>query len=95
MHDVLCNSLITDNPNLMIPWFLMASYAYEVCDASIISDGMYDRLSTEMFKNFPSLTHRHKGLIEYAPGQTKGSSLCVNMRKVPLIVRDAAHNLMN
>ena len=62
-----------ENPNMMIPWYLMASYAYYEEDDSILSDGLFDGLAhcmlevwdlkagTLLRRDFPG---RVKGAVE-------------------------------
>lgn len=49
--------------NIIIPWFLMASYAYYHLDKSIISDGLYDKMAKAILKHWNIIQHRHKNLI--------------------------------
>ena len=39
-----CMDLIDDNINLIVPWYLMAAYAYYNEDNPILSDSIFDRL---------------------------------------------------
>ena len=95
MHDSMCRLIVRGNSNMLIPWFLMSSYAYDVLDTSIISDALYDSLSREMFEKFHDLHHVHKNYIKYVLGETKGSSLCVDMSNLPTIVKDTAVKLIS
>ena len=52
------------NPNLMVPWFLMAAYAYEHLDDPIISDGAWDDLCLRLKREWKSIHHRHKWIID-------------------------------
>lgn len=54
------------SPNLMIPWYLMASYAYYCHDLSLVSDATYDEMAKEMLQLWDSLEHEHKSLITTA-----------------------------
>jgi hypothetical protein len=57
-------------PNLVIPWLLMASYAYYIEDDPILSDAMYDQLSRYAAKHYAVLVHWHK---QYVPAPEEGS----------------------
>jgi len=35
---------IGQGPNMLVPWYLIASYAYYECDDPVISDELYDRI---------------------------------------------------
>ena len=50
MHfDQQCMDAI-ENPNMMVPWYLMASYAYYEQDQPILSDGLFDGLAKRMLE---------------------------------------------
>lgn len=50
--------------NLLVPRYLMASYAYYIRDASIMSDGDYDDLCARLDRQWDRVEHRHKHLID-------------------------------
>ena len=50
--------------NLLVPWYLMASYAYYIRDTSIMSDGEYDSLCARLDRQWDCVEHRHKNLID-------------------------------
>lgn len=50
--------------NLLVPWYLTASYAYYIRDASIMSDGDYDSLCARLDREWDRVEHRHKHLID-------------------------------
>lgn len=52
------------NRNLMVPFYLMASYTYYIRDASIMSDGDYDSLCARLDRQWDRVEHRHKHLID-------------------------------
>lgn len=54
----------TRNPNMMVPWFLMAAYAYEQLDDPIISDSAWDDLCNRLKQEWKSIHHRHKWIID-------------------------------
>jgi hypothetical protein len=55
---------VTDkNDNMLIPWYLMACYAYYVEDEPILEDAMFDRLSKKLLKVFDDVEHIHKDYI--------------------------------
>ena len=61
--DGTCLAAVSLAPNSMVPWWLMASYAYYHHDMSIISDGLYDQLARDIQTNWASLDHPRKRLI--------------------------------
>jgi NAD-dependent DNA ligase len=63
LHDEDCQEWVTENPNMIIPWLLMASYAYYYLNEAIISDGLYDTLCKETLLKWDEIYHQHKKLI--------------------------------
>lgn len=61
--DKECLDIIDGNPNMMVPWYLMAAYAYYVDDEPILSDSIFDRLSKKMLKEWENVEHMHKEFI--------------------------------
>ena len=60
MLDLHCLDIIDQNPNMMIPWYLMAAYAYYEQDSPILSDSMFDKLAKKMLDNWDKIEHLHK-----------------------------------
>lgn len=58
--DKCCFDIVDDNPNMMVPWYIMAAYAYYVEDDPIISDQLFDKLAYKLLKNWESIKHYHK-----------------------------------
>ena len=54
---------IDKNSNMLIPWYLMAAYAYYVEDEPILEDVMFDRLAKKLLKVFDEVEHVHKELL--------------------------------
>jgi hypothetical protein len=48
---------------MLVPWYLMASYAYYVLDDPILSDAMYDGMSKQLLAQFDNISHYHKHLL--------------------------------
>lgn len=61
--DKYCSDLTDTNPNLMVPWYLMASYAYYEQDNPILSDAVFDRLGRRLLEMYDKVEHFHKHLI--------------------------------
>jgi len=51
------------NLQMMIPWYLMAAFAYYEQDDPILSDGLFDRLAKKMIQHWDELEHQHKEYI--------------------------------
>jgi NAD-dependent DNA ligase len=52
-----------ENPNMMVPWYLMAAYSYYEKDDPILSDGLFDALAKRMLECWNDIDHWHKDLI--------------------------------
>ena len=61
--DKQAQEIFDKNINMMVPWYLMASYAYYKEDDSILSDGFFDNMAKVMLENWDSIKHFHKNLI--------------------------------
>lgn len=55
--------LFNENINMMVPWYLMASYAYYKEDDAILSDGFFDAMGKTMLACWDDIEHYHKHLI--------------------------------
>lgn len=64
MLDGLCLQLTTANKNLLIPWFIMASYSYYEKDEPILTDEGFDDLTKRLASSFHEIEHIHKHLID-------------------------------
>ena len=50
--------------NLLVPWFLMASYAYYELGKTIMTDTEFDTLSELLRTHWDTVVHPHKELID-------------------------------
>jgi|TARA_B100000214_G_C23771594_1_gene537017 hypothetical protein len=64
MIDKIMQEVTDKNPNMMIPWYLMTSYAYYVEDNPLVSDGAFDRLARKLVKEWDKVEHFHKDHIK-------------------------------
>lgn len=55
--------IFADNINMMVPWYLMAAYAYYKQDDPILSDQFFDSMAKTMLTVWDDINHRHKHLI--------------------------------
>ena len=51
------------NKNMLVPYYLMFSYAYYQENESLISDAEYDQICKDIITNWSEITHWHKPLI--------------------------------
>jgi hypothetical protein len=82
--------LIGDNPNLSVPWYLMASYAYYELDEPFLPDADFDALASFMLEDWENIQHRHKHLI--TEDDLRAGTLL--RRDFPEIVKGAALDII-
>ncbi|QIG66783.1 hypothetical protein EVB27_114 [Rhizobium phage RHph_TM16] len=90
--DDLARSDIKKSQNLLVPWYLMASYLYYVRDVSILSDGMYDRICFELDENYSRIEHWHKSYIDRKQLKA-GTGYKLQWGKMPVRIISAANLL--
>lgn len=60
LHDEKARTLFTQNINLLVPWYLMAAYAYYKEDKPILSDALFDEMAKTMLDQWDNISHMHK-----------------------------------
>ena len=79
------------NPNLLVPWFLMASYAYYCEGKAIMKDSDFDNLVSLLRSQWDTVVHPHKHLIT-----TDMLDACTGYSiEYPTIVKFATMELIN
>jgi len=64
MLDDHAAKLFAKNINMMVPYYLMASYAYYKKDDPIFSDSFFDDMGKTMLAVWDDIDHYHKHLIK-------------------------------
>jgi len=59
-----CRTLIAKNPNMLVPWYLMASHAEHCLNYPIISGKLYDEIRGRLLVEWDTITHVHKDCID-------------------------------
>lgn len=90
MYDTKVNKLIEKNQNMLVPWYLLASYAYYVLDSPLISDECYDNIVKMILKKWIFIDHYHKHFLDY--DSLKAGTF---LGAYPTIVIDTATGLSN
>ena len=80
--------VISNNVNMTVPYYLMASYAYYEKDDPILSDDFYDKLAKNILKQWDNIEHYHKHLLS-KDALEAGSYI----GKYPTIVSEALKSL--
>lgn len=60
MLDEHAAKIFAKNINMMVPWYLIAAYAYYVKDDAIFSDGFFDDMGKTMLERWDEIEHFHK-----------------------------------
>lgn len=55
--------VIAENPNMLIPYYIMASYAYYVEDDPIFTDSFYDEMAKTILEWWDNIDHYHKSYL--------------------------------
>ena len=94
-HDELCERLVRENIDMVVPWFLMACYAYDKLDTPIISDACFDKMGKLLQEKHLELHHRHMHLIfNIHEPSWHPSSIYVDWDNLPSIVVGATRALI-
>jgi hypothetical protein len=72
IFDKLCEQLTGENQNLLVPWWLMACYAYYIEDDPILSDAAFEKLWKRLDRVWTFVQHQHKDWIDGDALQTGG-----------------------
>ena len=51
------------NKNMLVPYYLMFSYAYYKENESLVPDAEYDQICQDLITNWNDITHWHKRLL--------------------------------
>ncbi len=63
MLDQHAAELFAKNINMMVPWYLMASYAYYEQGDPIFTDAFFDEMGKTMKERWDDIDHFHKSII--------------------------------
>jgi NAD-dependent DNA ligase len=63
MLDDYAAEKFAENINMMVPYYLMAAYAYYQEDDPIFTDSFFDNLAKTMLTVWDDIQHQHKHLI--------------------------------
>lgn len=101
MLDGYVGAIITANPNMLIPHYLMHSYLYYVMDDPVVSDSMFDTICKRLLVELDGLSHMHKHLVDKSllvagsgfnlqfPGMVVGAARYLHKNKKALAKRTA------
>jgi NAD-dependent DNA ligase len=90
MFDTEASRLISRNPHVIVPWILMAAYAYYIEDSPILSDGFFDALCRQLSETWDEIRHRHKFIIDRRSLRKSSSLHYLGVDDFPNLAIDAA-----
>jgi hypothetical protein len=91
-HDEAFKAATEKNRNMMVPWYLMAAWAYYCADEPIITDGSFDFLCFRLDIEWGQIEHWHKHLVDREQLQ---AGTCLKAEgDYPEIIKGAARSLM-
>lgn len=91
IHDARAQAAIAGNINMLVPWYLMASYMYYIRDYSLLSDGYFDQLCEQLRAAWDRVEHFHKHLVNI---EDLSAGTCLRT-DFPLRVQGAAHAVVD
>ena len=53
----------SDNPNMLVPWYIITALAYYDDDDPIVSDHVFDKMAKDLLSEWDTVEHRHKDFI--------------------------------
>ena len=63
MLDTHAAKIFQENINMMVPWYIMASFAYYKQDNAILTDAFFDDMAKTMIAVWEDIEHYHKKYI--------------------------------
>ena len=84
---VNAKEIITNNWNMLVPWYLMSSYLYYEEDKNILPDEDYDWICEELDSKWDVVEHFHKYLVDR---KSLSSGTGYNIPRYPSRVKSAA-----
>ncbi len=64
--DSYCRERISANPNMLVPWWIMAAWVYDQHRGGevLISDALFDEIAERLDREWETITHWHKPLLD-------------------------------
>lgn len=91
LHDAVCKAAIDRSVNMLVPWYLIASYGYYHCDDPVITDGLFDTICKKLNDNWDIVEHVHKNLVNRV--SLKAGTCLIDWVRVPSIIKSSARRL--
>lgn len=91
-YESVFSAAIESSLNMLVPYFLSASYLYYIRDESLFSDALYDAICEALRENFDDLEHRHKHVID-RDALMAGTAFTLKAEDYPTMLTHAATSL--
>jgi hypothetical protein len=93
LSEATLKARVKANPNLGVPLYLCAGYAYYELDRPFMSDGLWEWLAKFLLEHWPRIEHRHKHLLS-TDMLGSGTLLLSEGQTYPEIVKGATGELL-
>jgi hypothetical protein len=93
-HDSLCARSLAKGPGSAVAWVLMASYLYYHRDESLLSDHMYDRLTSLVREQWDRIRHPHRDILAPLRESQSSTLFDLHVTDYPAMARSAACRLL-
>lgn len=61
--DAYVRAIVTANPNMLVPFYLMSCWLYYVLDSPVVSDKLFDEMTKSLMAQWDTIEHWHKELV--------------------------------
>jgi hypothetical protein len=91
----VAEAAIASGPNMLVPWYLILSYAYYLYDESLVSDAFYDHLCASLLDALDQflIDHHHAHLCD-VEALRAGTGHHLREEDYPSITKDVAQGMM-
>lgn len=84
--------VVGENRNMMVPWYLMAAYAYYHLNESLIADPTFDEMCFMLDREWSGIEHTHKAKIVRA--ELQAGTCLLPREQIPTLAKSAACALL-
>lgn len=92
LGELRCRAVIDHNPNMLVPWYLMASYLYYHRDESLLLDTTFDVICRRLLTEWDAIKHHH--LCNIHTKELSAGTCFLKESEFPTITKAAACDLV-
>lgn len=95
-NTLVAEQAIASDSNMLVPWYLIASYAYYIRDEYIITDSYYDTICFLLMEELDAVNidHRHAHLCDMK-ALSAGTGHHISESQYPLIIVSVAEGFIS